>query len=76
MEMIKVVSSNVRAVGYYDNDLYVDYDSGTYVYYEVPEAIYASLLKAESKGKFMHAEVKGKFKCMLIQEERYVKKRN
>ena len=37
MKMIKVVSSNVVAVGYEKNNLYVDYKSGSYVYYNVPK---------------------------------------
>ena len=61
MEMIKVVSSNVVAVGYKDKKLYVDYKSGSYVYENVPEEIYVALLAAESKGKFMWAKVKGRY---------------
>ena len=37
MKKIKVVSSNVVAVGYENNDLYVDFKSGSYVYKDVPE---------------------------------------
>ena len=61
MKKIKVVSSNVVAVGYKENNLYVDYKSGSYVYYDVPKEIYAALLAAESKGKFMWAKVKGRY---------------
>ena len=61
MKMIEVVSSNVVAIGYEDNDLYVDYKSGSYVYKGVPEEIYIGLLNAESKGKFMWAKVKGRY---------------
>lgn len=61
MEMLKVESSNVVAIGYKDNDLYVDYKGGSYVYNKVPKKVYDDLVKAESKGKFMWAEVKGKY---------------
>ena len=61
MEMIKVESSNVVAVGYKENDLYVDYKGGSYVYKNVPKPVYEGLLKAESKGKYMWAAVKGKY---------------
>ena len=61
MKMIKVVSSNVVAVGYEKNNLYVDYKSGSYVYYNVPKEIYAGLLAADSKGKYMWAKVKGRY---------------
>ena len=43
MEMIKVESSNVVAVGYKKNDLYVDFKSGSYVYFDVPKEIYDGL---------------------------------
>lgn len=61
MKMIKVVSSNVVAVGYKDNNLYVHYKSGSYVYKNVPKDIYVELLAAESKGKYMWAKVKGRY---------------
>ena len=61
MEMVKVTSSNVVAVGYEENELYVDYKSGSYVYNGVPKKVYDGLLRAESKGKYMWAEVKGKY---------------
>ena len=61
MEKVKVISSNVVAVGYENNKLYVDYKSGSYVYTDVPEEIYAGLLAAESKGKYMWAKVKGRY---------------
>lgn len=66
MEMIKVVSSNVVAVGYKENDLYVDYKSGSYVYKNVPKKVYDGLVSAESKGKYMHANVKGKYEYLRI----------
>lgn len=61
MEMIKVESSNVVAVGYKTNELYVDFKSGSYIYYDVPKAIYEGLLKAESKGKYMWAKIRDRY---------------
>ena len=61
MEKVKVVSSNVVAVGYENNRLFVDYKSGSYVYENVPKEIYDGLLKADSKGKYMHQKVKGRY---------------
>ena len=43
------------------NNLYVDYKSGSYVYYDVPKEIYTGLLAADSKGKYMWAKVKGRY---------------
>ena len=61
IEMISVNSSNVVAIGYRKNKLYVDYRRGSYVYNNVPKEVYDGLLKAESKGKYMNSEVKGKY---------------
>ena len=68
MIKIKVVSSNVVAIGYEDNKLYVDYKSGSYVYYDVPQNLYTELLAAESKGKFMWAKVKGRYDYSRLEE--------
>ena len=36
MEMIKVISSNIVAIGHYNDDLYVEFESGTYnLYHDV-----------------------------------------
>lgn len=60
--MIPVVSSNVGEVGY-DADaqaLHVRYlNHRTYVYSDVPEAIFQELLSAPSKGSFLNRMVKG-----------------
>lgn len=61
MEKIDVVSSNVVSVGWSNNRLYVDFKRGSYVYKDVPEKVYNELLAAESKGKYMCREVKGKY---------------
>lgn len=56
-----VNSSNVVAVAYKESNLYVEYRRGEYVYKNVPKKVYDGLLAAESKGKYMSAEVKGKY---------------
>ena len=66
MKMVNVVSSNVVSVGYKDNDLYVNYKSGNYVYRGVPKEKYDDLLKAGSKGKYMYAHIKGKYEYKRI----------
>jgi hypothetical protein len=59
MEMIPVESSNIVAVGFEDNTLYVQYPVGLYAYDDVDEKTFNNLLNAESKGKFMNMYVKG-----------------
>lgn len=62
MELKEVNSSNISKIGYEDDTLYVEYKSGTqYKYKGFPKNLYESFLEAESKGRFMNAEVKGKY---------------
>ena len=69
MKLNEVVSSNIKSVGYEDDNLYVQYNSGAvYRYKNVPKELYENLVKAESKGRFINSEVKGKFeyeRCAL-----------
>ena len=64
VEMKPVSSSNVSSVGY-DADqarLYVEFTSGaTYLYRGVERETYNALLAAESIGKFLAAQIKGKY---------------
>lgn len=68
MEMIKVNSSNVQAIGYDGQDLYVEYNSGTYRYVGVSAKLFEDLKNAESKGKFMNQYIKDSFKCERLRE--------
>ncbi len=65
VEMQFVESSNIEQVGY-DADsmeLHVQFkNSGLYVYFEVPRAIYESLMSADSKGSFFNREIKKVFR--------------
>lgn len=68
MKKVQVVSSNVVAIGYKDNDLYVDFKSGSYVYKDVPKEIYNALLAAESKGKFMWAHIRDRYDYVRLED--------
>ena len=61
VEMKCVNSSNVVAVGYDKQKLYIEYRRGTYVYKDVPKEKYDALLKAESKGKYLCTNIKGTY---------------
>lgn len=62
MNEIQVDSSNVSTVAYEDGYLFVRFKGGThYKYKDVPQGVFNNLLQAESKGKFLNAEIKGKF---------------
>lgn len=57
-----VISSNIKSIDYKNNNLIVEYLKGSkYEYKEVPLGIYNRLCEAESKGRFINSEVKGKF---------------
>lgn len=64
--MSSVKSSSVTATGYdaASKTLAVQFKGGgkTYHYADVPESIFADMGKSESVGKFIGAQVVGKFK--------------
>jgi len=60
--MKEVKSSNIKSIGYENENLIVEYLSGTrYLYKKVPVQLYEQFLEAESKGRFMNSNIKGKF---------------
>ena len=64
-EMEFVDSSNIEAIGY-DSDnleLHVRFlKSGeTYVYYNVDEWVFQEFLGADSKGRYLNSNIKGRF---------------
>ena len=62
--MTHVNSSNVKAVGHDPNamELHVEFHSGDrYIYADVPAAVHRDLIAAPSAGRFLHANVRGKF---------------
>ena len=62
MELKKVKSSNIDSVGYENENLYIQYQSGViYKYKNVPKVIYESLIDSDSKGRFMNSEIKNKY---------------
>lgn len=62
MELRKVKSSNIDSVGYENENLYIQYQSGIiYKYKNVPKVIYESLMDSDSKGRFMNSEIKNKY---------------
>lgn len=60
MERETVTSSNVVSIGYdpATETLEVEFKSGVYQYYNVPEPIYQQMMESESKGKFLNVYIK------------------
>lgn len=59
---IPVSSSSVKTIGYDEKTqtLHVDFHkSGMYIYHNVPPETYDSFMKSESKGQFLHQNIKG-----------------
>jgi hypothetical protein len=63
MERISVSSSNLVSVGYDEDSstLEVEFNSGTYQYYDVPLYIYEELMAAGSLGSYLHQNVKNTY---------------
>lgn len=58
-------SSNIKEMGHdaETNTLYVTFQGGArYSYADVPRALYTKGVESDSPGKWLHAEIKGKFK--------------
>ncbi len=65
-DMTYVDSSNIEAVGYdcEGQELHVQFLSGGYyVYYDVPQEVFDSLMNAPSKGSYLNREIKGIYQC-------------
>ncbi len=60
MERIAVDSSNLVSVGYEEStlSLEVEFRHGLYRYYDVPLYVYEELLLSDSKGSYLHNNVK------------------
>lgn len=64
MDMIPVVSSNINAIGYDDNSstLRISFNDGSqYDYYSVTRDVFEAFRDSDSKGKFLHQNIKGKY---------------
>lgn len=70
MELVEVISSNIKRIGYDEKKLIVEYKSGAkYFYKNVPRNLYKKLLESESKGRFMNSEIKGHYEYEKFEEK-------
>ncbi len=66
MEMIRVVSSAIQAVGYdlETRRMKITFAQGyTYDFCGVPQHVYKGLLRAGSKGTFYNDHIKDRYQC-------------
>lgn len=62
MVLTNVNSSNIDAIGYENELLVIRFLTGSvYIYSGVPKEVFDALSAAESKGKFLNLEIKGKY---------------
>ena len=69
MNLVKVKSSNLDAVGYDRKSRalrIVFLEGAMYDYFNVPASLYRSLMESESKGSFFQQYVVGKFKYAKV----------
>ncbi|MET8815171.1 KTSC domain-containing protein [Streptomyces sp. NPDC004549] len=67
MQRVPVNSSNVRAVGYAETVLEVEFHGGSvYRYSGVPASVHASLMGAASKGRYMNMFVVNRYPTRRI----------
>jgi hypothetical protein len=67
-ELVPVVSSNIKAIGYdaAKRSLLVQFTTGVYAYADVSPETYAAFMEAESKGKFFAAYIKKPYLCEKV----------
>lgn len=62
-----VISSDINSVGYENNTLEIEFNSGgIYQYHGVPENKYNGLLSAGSCGRYFHTFIKPYYKGIRI----------
>lgn len=63
-----VSSSNLVSVGYDQSRqlLEIEFKTGLYEYYDVPEPIYSGLITAASHGSYFHAYIKDKYRYLKL----------
>ena len=59
VQMHSVGSSNIKALGWFDHALYIDFLSGrSYKYPGVPQEVFEDMLASDSVGKFFHNRIR------------------
>lgn len=62
MHIIPVSSTDISSIGYEGTTLHIRFHSGgLYAYYNVSPKVYSGLMNAGSKGRYFHANIKGRY---------------
>ena len=71
MHRVPVESSSIESVGFEKNVLEVRFrNGGLYQYLDVPETVLASLMRAESKGRFLNQQIRGRYPTIRLERGR------
>lgn len=65
MNRMPVTSSNVASIGYDPSSLTLEVefkDGYIYQYFDVPETVYQEFMRANSKGQFLHANIRNSYR--------------
>lgn len=75
MKITHVVSSNINAIGWHRNTLFIRFNSGTsYAYQQVPFAHYQAFVEAESHGQHFHRFIRSQFQYSKLATDPFVTK--
>ncbi len=67
MERTPVESSNIVSVGWNNGTLEIEFIKGKlYQYMGVPKEVYTNMLRAESVGKYFHANIRSKYSYIQL----------
>ncbi|MGN6568183.1 MAG: KTSC domain-containing protein [Flavipsychrobacter sp.] len=69
MKRLHIDSTTINSLAYNPDDrlLEIEFQGGkVYHYYDVPESIYYSLLKAESAGRYFNENIRDVYKYHII----------
>jgi hypothetical protein len=69
MNRTPVSSSNIASIGYDAKTLTLEVefrDGSIYQYFDVPETVYQEFMRASSKGRFLHANIKGNYRYARV----------
>lgn len=69
MEKQHVESSNIASIGYDSKSQTLEIEflnGGIYQYFDVPQHIYEDLMNADSHGKYLAYQIKGKYRYSKV----------
>lgn len=65
MDRIPVESTSIQDIGYDATTMTLEIGfkhGAVYQYFDVPETVFEELMRADSKGKFLHANIKNSYR--------------